>query len=448
MLDDGVILAHDSPSGRLPVPVLRVRSIPPAIRNLGRYVRAHVQTPSVAVTGSVGKTSSCHLLRHLLGAERVTTNGQNNMTDGVAFETANLVDSDYLVAEVELRAIGEATDILSPFAAILTWVSPVHVRKHFDARALTERKAAIFRSLRPGGTAIINRDIQHFDLALDIARSAGARVLTFGEHPEADYQLLAYQSGEQQVRAKIAGETVTYALGLSGHHMAVNSLGCLAAAEAVNCSRSELLPRLASARPHPGRGDVTRLTIRKARITLIDDAYNASPASMEAAFRNLGETKPSGNGRRIAVLADMLELGEESAVYHRALARPLQEAGIDCVYLAGQMMVELWKELPETMRASLSTTPVGILGPLVNDLGDGDVVLIKGSHGTLIHRLVDDLRFLAAVGWMGPAGVPALLSAKAIASRLEEHLPDAVARWVDWQVRKIAKRSTGAGQRQ
>lgn len=370
----------------------------------------------------------------------MTANGQFNYSDGIVCEVGNLGEADYAVIEASLQGLGEATAILKPHVAVLTQISPVHLGRSGSLLALAKNKASLFNDLAPGGTAIINRDIAYFDQVLEIARATAKTVLTFGEHVEADFKLVSYNASRQRISAHIIGEDIEYELGLRGRHMAINSLGVLAAAHAVGVEWKPLLAHFASARSVAGRGALEHLDIAGVRVSMIDDAYNASPAAMESAFETLAATAPSGNGRRIAVLADMLELGDDSVEDHRRLAGPLLESDVDKVYLAGEMMKCLWEELPRVVRTPVPKKTGGLLLPLVSNLKDGDVILLKGSHGTGMHLLAVDLRYLALVPGLKGAGPRVFILLRNMVRRIEPYAPTPLKRWALWQINKFMKR--------
>jgi UDP-N-acetylmuramyl pentapeptide synthase len=440
MGQDGVMLGADTPRPKWNLPILRVDSIHQAIGKLAGYVRAQVDTPIIAVTGSVGKTTTCHLLHHLLGGlGAVAMNGQNNYPDGIIGEAANLGQADYGVFEASLQGLGEATTILKPHVAVVTQVSPVHLAETTSLLELATRKASLFNALAPGGTAVINMDIPYFTQVLGMANANARNVVTFGEDARADFHLVDYDIAEQRVKARVLGEDFEYELGIRGRHMAINSLGVLAGVHALGVDWRPLLERFAAARPVSGRGTVERLQLGRIRVCMIDDAYNASPAAMEAAFTTLGTTRPTGKGRRIAVLGDMLELGDDSPAFHRQLAGPLLASGIDKVHAAGEMMKWLWEELPPERRASRAAKAHDIIRPLVRSLTDGDVILLKGSHGTGVHQLAEDLRFLAMAPDLGEVGLWASCWLVAAVHGVERYAPIRIRRWVAWEMSKAVK---------
>ncbi len=443
-LDAGILVsaAHQLTTH---APALRVDSVHHAIRRLAAHLRANSDTQIIAVTGSVGKTSACYLLRHLLQYKgRVTTNGQFNYPDGIVCEACNVGEVDYAVIEASLQGLGEATHTLMPQVALLTNISPVHIDLVGSLLALAEKKASLFGDLAQEGTAVINRDIPHFDRVLEIARAGGAAVLTFGEHADAHFQLVRYDLQTKCVYAQIMGEDVQYHLGLLGRHMALNSLGVLAAAHAAGAGWKTLIEHCASARVVGGRGTCEQIEVGGALVSIIDDAYNASPAAMEAAFKMLASTSPSNHGRRIAVLADMLELGDNSVDYHERLAEPLLASGVDRIYLAGELMNHLWRKLPPNLRVSMAKGSSDLLWPLVRGLRTGDVILLKGSHGTGMHELATDLRYLSLVpNWCG-VGSFIFMSVRAVLRETGIQLPLRVRRWITWQLGKLMERRTRA----
>ncbi len=439
MFSGGLLLNARAAAPRQEMPLLRVESTADALRALAIHLRAEAAGKIIAVTGSVGKTSSCRLLQHLLGkVARATTNGQLNYADGILCAAANLVDMDYLIVEASLQALGQdVTKILRPHVALLTNISPVHAIAEVDLFELTSRKASLFQDLASGGVAVINRDIPHFELAREIAsKGAAARILTYGEHPDSEFRLLAFDPVEQRVTAHVLDEKIDFKLGLQGRHMALNSLGVLAAAYAAGAKIETLLPHCSCARPVEGRGLLEPLNICGNSILVIDDSYNASPASMRAAFSTLAATKPTGDGRRIAVLGDMLELGAQSAAFHEELAEPLIECGVDKVHLVGEMMSRLGQKLPERLRGTIASKEHEVFGPLARELRDGDVVLFKGSHGTGVYRLVHDLRrisrFSGSLPRLQRVRVSAYSASRGIARKW------AISRrWALWQADKL-----------
>jgi UDP-N-acetylmuramyl pentapeptide synthase len=183
-----------------------------------------------------------------------------------------------------------------------------------------------------------------------------------------------------------------------GRHLVQNSLAVLGAAHAVSAEMSKVMIGLARFRAPKGRGERIQLAHPSGQFTLIDESYNANPASMRAALALLGHARPQGRGRRIAVLGDMLELGEDSPKLHEGLAEAVEQAGADLVFLAGPLMENLWRDLPDAVRGAYSET-ANALEPILTDaIGPGDVIMVKASLGTRLGPVVESLKRRFAVG--------------------------------------------------
>jgi UDP-N-acetylmuramoyl-tripeptide--D-alanyl-D-alanine ligase len=228
-----------------------------------------------------------------------------------------------------------------------------------------------------------------------LAEKAGAeRIISFGKHPDADARLEDASLGPagSAVRARIDGRPMSYAVGVAGMHMVINSLAVLAAALFVGADLDSAAAALASFTPGQGRGTRIPLKLASGSALLIDESYNANPASMRAAIGVLARIEPAGEGRRIAVLGDMLELGKSEYPLHAALAEPLEAAGIDRIHLVGERMAALWEVLPPDRRGVYAETADGLAAALADELRPGDVVMVKGSNGIRLGAMVDMLR--------------------------------------------------------
>lgn len=377
-----------------PWPAFLVPDAYAGLMDVARYARGCFRGRVHAVTGSAGKTSICALLAFALTrlGPTMTTSHNTNLPPGVARTLAAVPPTAaHLVLELAIGRMGTSTRLARPHVAVFSNVAAAHLKFHATVEQVAERKSLIFTGLEPGGTAILNRDMDHFEVVATAARRHAGRVVTYGEGRTADLRLVDH-TPDGVVRAVIHGESVEYVLGLAGRHMALNSLAVLAALDAEGADwRRRVLPALAEARPVPGRGEEHDLLLGGQALRLIDDAYNANPASMRAGIHLLGSRSPGPGGRRVAVLGDMLELGPESARFHTDLAAPLEDAGVGVVHTTGPEMARLWECLPPALRGLRVDTAAALVAPLVDDLRAGDVVLVKGSHGSGVHQVVSEL---------------------------------------------------------
>ncbi|MCB1377583.1 MAG: UDP-N-acetylmuramoylalanyl-D-glutamyl-2,6-diaminopimelate--D-alanyl-D-alanine ligase [Alphaproteobacteria bacterium] len=371
------------------------------LEGMGRASRARSHARIIGVTGSVGKTSTKEMLRVALsvsGATHASAASFNNHW-GVPLTLARMPrDTAFGVFEIGMNHAGEITalvDMVRPHVAIVTSVAASHLGHFNSLDEIADAKAEIFNGVVAGGHAVINRDTPYFNRLAAAARQAGvADIVTFGRAGEADVRIeRAVLHGDCCcVTADVMGEKLIYKLGLPGEHMAVNSLAVLAAVKLAGADLARAALALATAEPAKGRGVRERLRAPGGEILLIDESYNANPASVRAALALLGVAKPGKGGRRVAVLGDMLELGVQGPALHADLAGPVDAAGVDVLYAAGPLMANLWERLPPARRGAHAKTSEELSGVLLDHLRAGDVVMIKGSLGSRMGPLAEAMR--------------------------------------------------------
>ena len=381
-------------------PLLIVDDVLEALRALARVARARSHAKVIAVTGSVGKTGTKEALLLALspdGETHVSAASYNNQW-GVPLSLARCPQSaKYAVFEIGMNHAGEIaplTRLVRPHVAIVTTVEPVHLEYFGSLEKIADAKAEIFLGVEPGGAAVLNRDNGQYDRLVAAAKNAGvARIVTFGVDENADAFLVrcALQPEGSTVEAIVLGEPVTYKLGAPGMHLVHNSLAVLAGVALVGADLALAALALAKFKPTAGRG--TRVTLRApgGSALLIDESYNANPASMRAAIALLGQAPVGARGRRIAVLGDMLELGPTGAELHRALVGPLQEAAVDLVFCSGPLMSALWEALPSNHKGGYAETAAELEPAVLAAVHGGDVVMVKGSLGSKMGPVVKAL---------------------------------------------------------
>jgi UDP-N-acetylmuramoyl-tripeptide--D-alanyl-D-alanine ligase len=367
---------------------------------LGGFARARSSARIVAVTGSVGKTGTKEALRMVFAASGATfaSAGSLNNHWGVPLSLARMPpDAAYGVFELGMNHPGEIaalTRLVRPHIALITTVEPVHLGFFGSVEAVADAKAEIFLGLESGGVAILNRDNAHYRrLAEAAARAGAARTIGFGVHREAMVRLVDCVLGPDgsSVEAECSGTLLRFRLPIAGRHWVMNALAVLGAALAANCNLPAAAEALSGLEAMPGRGRRHRLAWRGGILTLIDESYNASPASMAAALAVLAATSPAAGGRRVAVLGDMLELGDAAERFHCELAAPLAAAGVDRVFLVGDAMAALHEALPEAIRGGLWRSANQAVPALLDFFNSGDVVTVKGSYALGLGRIVGRL---------------------------------------------------------
>ena len=372
-----------------------------ALEGMGRAARLWSRGKSIAVTGSVGKTSTKEMLRVALTASGETHASAASFNNhwGVPLTLARLSrQAAYGVYEIGMNHGGEITPLtkmVRPHVAIITTVAASHLG-HFDSLdGIAAAKAEIFAGLEPDGAAIINRDNHYYEFLRAEAMKAGAAtIISFGKHAEADVRLerVALHPTCCCIQAAVMGETVTFKLGLAGEHMALNSLAVLATVKLAGADLARAALALAGATPPRGRGVQQRLSIGRGELLLLDESYNANPASMAAALALLAQMKPGSQGRRIAVIGDMLELGQFGPQLHKDLAVEIQRHAVDKVFAVGPLSAETFAALPEKLRGVKATHSHDIIDPLMSFLRAGDCVMVKGSLGIRMAAVVQGLQ--------------------------------------------------------
>lgn len=388
--------------------LLIVPDVMVALCALARAARTRFEGRLVGLTGSVGKTSTKEMLKLALekglGLTVHATVGNLNNHIGVPLTLARMPrKAEVAVIEMGMNHAGEIADLTRlarPHVALITTISPAHLEFFDGLEAIARAKAEILDGLEPGGLAVLNRDGPFFDLLCACAtRHAPRQVIRFGTDPQADIRLVDYtlDAGRSRVVIETPEGALSYDLPVEGLPWILNSLGVMAVVQALGFSLQGATKGFSHLVAPNGRG--RRQTIRLENgvtFQLIDESYNASPDSVAAALATLAIVAPQKDGRRIAVLGDMLELGPQEIHLHTILARSVVDHGIDVVYTVGFRMAHLFDALPADRRG-VKTPDAHAMGDILkNAVRDGDVMMIKGSHASHVYRLVDHLLALNA----------------------------------------------------
>ena len=380
--------------------LLVVDDVLQALVDLGIASRARLGGKVIAVTGSVGKTSTKEALRAVLGAQGETHASVASFNNhwGVPLTLARCpASAQFAIFEIGMNHAGEIEPLVKmvrPHVAIVTTVEPVHLEFFSGIEAIADAKAEIFSGLEPGGSAVLNIDNPQFARLKQRAENVGARIVSFGANAKADARLIdvALHPASSAVRANVLGHDVTYKVAVPGRHIAMNSLSVLAAASLVGADLALSALSLSQIKPAAGRGVRETLTVAGGSATLIDESYNANPASMAAALDVLGQSQIGARGRRIAVLGDMLELGASGPAMHRGLVDAVAANRIDSVFCCGPLMRHLWEALPPAQKGGYADSSAALESQVVSALGAGDAIMIKGSLGSRMKLIVTALQ--------------------------------------------------------
>ena len=361
------------------------------LEDLARAARARARAKVIAVTGSAGKTTTKEMLRlafNALGSTHASAASYNNHW-GVPLSLAALPrDADYGVFEVGMNHFGEIRNLVAlvrPHIALITTIAPAHLEFFGNCESISDAKSEIFEGLLPGGSALIPADSPYAArLKARAVQAKVSHVVSFGEKGEARL-LSAEPSGDgMRLKADILGRAVDCQVGAPGRHIAQNAVAALAAVALADGDVLNAAASLKDFAPLKGRG----ARFAAGGVDVIDESYNANPASMAAALALLTDAP----GRKIAVLGDMREMGEESLAHHAALKDPIAAAKVDLVFAAGSQMKALWEALPAGRRGAYAENSDGLVAPLRDALQKGDTVLVKGSFASKMGLIVDALK--------------------------------------------------------
>lgn len=392
-------------------PLLVVDDVLAALGALGAAGRGRTGARVIAITGSAGKTSTKEMLAHVLARQGRTHAAEASYNNhwGVPLTLARMPsDTDFAVIEIGMNRPGEIAPLARlarPHVAIVTTVAAAHLEAFDGLEAIAREKAAVFEGLEPGGVALFNADVGTAPILREKARAHAAEAIGFGALPGAELRAedIRLSEAASVVRGDFGGDRFMFRVGAPGRHFAMNALAVYGAARRAGADPDIAAMDIGSWATPAGRGRRERVVldpVEDLSIEVVDDAFNANPASMAAAFDVLAGLSVTdgvgriGKGRRIAILGDMLELGSAEAELHAALADHPAMASIDRVHCVGPRMRALWDVLPEVRRGRWAARAEELAEEAHRLIDAGDVVLVKGSKGSRVSLVVEALRRL------------------------------------------------------
>ena len=387
-------------------PLLVVSDVLKALEDLGRAARARTSARVVVVTGSVGKTSTKEMLKAVFegqGKTHAAVASYNNHW-GVPLTLARMpADTEFAVIEIGMNHPGEIAPLARmarPHVAMVTTVAAAHLEAFDSLDGIAQEKASIFMGLEPCGIAVINGDLETSATLARVAGEHARQTVTFGSSQTCQFRAtsVTLQDRTTVVRMVAGDQSLVFKLSVPGRHFAMNALGVAAVADCLDLDLAMALGDLGRWCPPPGRGTRERFLLDVINddlaFELIDDAFNANPSSMQASLEVLAAASVPPKGRRIAILGDMLELGETEDAFHRGLADLPTMGKVDLVHCVGPRMRALYDELPEMQRGRWTETAEDLAAKAHTLVHAGDIVLVKGSKGSKVSLVVDAIRKL------------------------------------------------------
>jgi UDP-N-acetylmuramoyl-tripeptide--D-alanyl-D-alanine ligase len=386
-------------------PLLMVGDVLAGLTALGAAGRARFGGRLAAITGSVGKTSTKEMLAAMLtdqGRTHASVASYNNHW-GVPLTLARMPqDTEFAIIEIGMNHPGEIAPLARlarPHVAMVTTVAPAHLEAFENVEEIAVEKASIFEGLEYAGVAVMNNDIDQAAILAAKAHDCKRRDIGFGVHGF-DFVLekVDVQGATTVVQARAHDAPLLFKLATPGRHFAMNALGALAVVESLGADIARAAISLGQWTPYAGRGARETIYLDLVEpdqtLDLIDDSYNANPASMAAALDVLAGSQPRREmgGRRIAFLGDMKELGPDAVALHAGLAHLEASKAVDVIHCVGPLMKALHDLLPDHQRGTWTETAPQMLDHLHRKLHSGDVVLAKGSLSMGLGQIVDAIR--------------------------------------------------------
>ncbi len=362
-----------------------------ALQDFAHYRRHHSDMHIIGVTGSVGKTSAKEMLVHVIGAQAACYGTQGNYNNHIGLPLTLLntpADTDYLVLEMGMNHAGEIallSRIAEPDVALITTIDAVHLEFFNSVADIARAKAEIVEGMPIDAPLIIPTDTPHYGLLHSLTTEHGQRPISFGNTDHANYRLERAHVGLDGTHTEIEanGTLLELHIGAAGAHHASNALAVLAACDALGLDLAKAAASLRSFKEPHGRGRLEQVAWGDGHITIIDESYNASPIAMRAAFARARAL--AGNGRVIAVLGDMLELGDTAPALHAELAESIREHQLDAVYCTGELMQHLANALPI---AQHHQDKQALIKALTHDVTAQHIILVKGSRGSRMEEVI------------------------------------------------------------
>ena len=376
-------------------PFILVNNSVEALYSIAKYSRKKYKGRVIAITGSVGKTSTKDILTKMLSTFGVTHSSQKSFNNhlGVPLTLANIPkNADYVICEIGMNSKGEIeplSKLVAPDVAVITNISAAHLASFKNLREIAYEKASICFGLKKNGLLIFSVDNKFYELVNNFVKERKLKSVTFGSNENAEISIknISHLKNKSYGSLLIKNKVFTnFSIGALGSHQLKNCLAALAVILSYDLSLEKALKELKDWVPRDGRGnflDVNlKYKLKNIRIRVIDESYNSNPTSLNASLEILKsvqfDTKKSS--RKIAILGDMLELGVKEKEFHRDIANNSNIFSFDTIHCVGSLMKELYSELPQEKKGLLVSNPSDLLSHILINAEDRDIYLIKGSN--------------------------------------------------------------------
>ncbi|PVA09248.1 glutamate ligase [Pelagivirga sediminicola] len=376
--------------------VLQVPDMRTALLALARDARKSLAGPMIGVTGSAGKTTITGMIAHCFeGTAKVhSTRLSANMVRGIAWNLCCApTDTEYCVLEMAIGQMEENTRLARPDIALFTNISPAHLIHHKNTATIARKKARIFAGMPENGVAVLNRDMSEFEIIASAAERKGLRIVTYGWSDTADIYPVSVDGSAGTATLEVFGQRHVAPIVGTGNYAVYNTMATVAVLYILNWRIGPTIGRLATYVRPRGRGQVIEVTTPDGLAKVIDHSYNANPASMRAALSEFFATPCKG--KRIVVLGDMAELGDDSRSAHSELLKFLGKQPMEFVYLIGSEFAACQSDIQDDARFRFISLE-NLDEVFRRQITAEDLLLVKGSNSTGLFQYLD--RFRSYVG--------------------------------------------------
>lgn len=392
-ISKGAVAVIVSKKSNLDIPQILVKDTMQALTDIGIYARNKLQGKIIGITGSVGKTTTKDMLKNTLSTygETYATSGNLNNHLGVPLTLAHApLDAKFIIIEMGMSSLLEIdalTKIAKPDIAVVVSVENNHIEFFDGINQIAQAKSEIFNGLNKNGIAIYNNSTNCTEIILENAQQNTNNIVSYGKNNIKDIEII---NNHQTVSLDISGKEIKVKINGLGSHRILNTLAVLNVISELGLNLSNAVKKIQDTKPTVGRGSSEKVKIKDGEITLFDESYNASPASMRSALEVLSLTKTKG--RRIAVLGDMLELGKDSSNLHKELIDDINKNNIDIIFACGKYMHELYKLCPPDICGAWENNSSILSKQVLKLLRDGDTIMVKGSLGSNMKIIIEKIK--------------------------------------------------------
>jgi len=374
--------------------ILKVDDVGVAIMKMANYSRERFSGRIIGVTGSAGKTSVTQMLAGTLTGfgNTFSTRANANLPGGIAWNLASIPwQGDFAVIEMAIGRMRQNSELVRPSVALFTNIGPAHLQYHGTVKEVANRKSRIFESMPSSGVAVLNSDMDFYEVVLRKAEEQGLAIVSYGKKDFSTVRFLDL-SASGEVNVKVNQDVHKFHLALPSSKSLYNTMACLATVHALGLDIERAITHLPEQTAIEGRGQVIDVKITEGHIRIIDESYNANPISMSSALEASSFVAPPKTlGRRVYVLGDMLELGEASRFHHDAIEKDLEKLKADRVILCGPEMLSLFNRVKNLIPTEWVASVEELMKSPANYLEDGDLLFVKGSGGMGLSKLVSTL---------------------------------------------------------